>query len=139
MWCDAEDADAPRRVLDHGQDVGLGAVEQVDREEVARQDRLGLRTQELRPGWPGPSRRGAGAAGLEDLLYGRRRDFDSQAGQLVAHNGGSARVLLNLLHHSARRLSTCPMPTIDSMRQAGLEVAVGAANEQSGHCWLDPV
>ena len=32
---DAEDADAPGRVLDHGQDVGLGAVEQVDREEVA--------------------------------------------------------------------------------------------------------
>jgi hypothetical protein len=35
------------RVLDHGQDVGLGAVEQADREQVARQDRLGLRTQEL--------------------------------------------------------------------------------------------
>ncbi|MGI8447350.1 MAG: hypothetical protein ACR2MP_09265 [Streptosporangiaceae bacterium] len=44
---DAEDADAPGRVLDYGQDVGLGAVEQVDREEVARQDRLSLRTQEL--------------------------------------------------------------------------------------------
>jgi hypothetical protein len=64
---DAEDADAPRRVLDHGQDVGLGAVEQVDREEVACQDRLGLGVQELRPGRPGPSRGGAGAVGLEDL------------------------------------------------------------------------
>jgi hypothetical protein len=52
---DAQDADAPGRVLDHGQHVSLGAVEQVDREEVARQDRLGLRTQELRPGGPGPS------------------------------------------------------------------------------------
>jgi hypothetical protein len=30
---DPEDADAPGRVLDHGQDVGLGAVEQVDGEE----------------------------------------------------------------------------------------------------------
>ena len=47
MQGDAEDADAPGRVLDHGQDVGLGAVEQVDREEVARQDRAGLGVQEL--------------------------------------------------------------------------------------------
>ena len=47
MQGDAEDADAPGRVLDHGQDIGLGAVEQVDREEVARQDRLGLGAQEL--------------------------------------------------------------------------------------------
>jgi hypothetical protein len=50
----AEDADAPCGVLDHGQDVGLGAVEQIGREEVACQDRLSLRTQELRPGRPGP-------------------------------------------------------------------------------------
>jgi hypothetical protein len=47
MQGDAEDSDAPGRVLDYGQDVGLGAVEQVDGEEVARQDRLGLRAQEL--------------------------------------------------------------------------------------------
>jgi hypothetical protein len=81
MQHDAEDADAPRRVLDHHQDIGLGAVEQLEAEEVARQDRLGLRTQELRPGWPGSSWRGVDAVGLEDLPYGRRRDLDSQAGQ----------------------------------------------------------
>ena len=44
---DSEDADAPDGVLYHGQDMGLGAVEQVGREEVARQDRLGLGAQEL--------------------------------------------------------------------------------------------
>jgi hypothetical protein len=44
---DAKDADVPRRVPDHGQDVGLGAVEQVDAEEVAGQDCLGLGAQEL--------------------------------------------------------------------------------------------
>ncbi len=44
---DAEDADAPRRMPDHGEDVGLGAVEQVDAEEVAGQDCLGLGAQEL--------------------------------------------------------------------------------------------
>ena len=47
MRCDAEDADAPGGVLDDGQDVGLGAVEQIGGEEVARQDRLGLGAQEL--------------------------------------------------------------------------------------------
>jgi hypothetical protein len=38
MGGDAEDSDAPGCVLDYGQDVGLVAVEQVDREEVAGQD-----------------------------------------------------------------------------------------------------
>jgi hypothetical protein len=47
MQGDSEDADAPGRVLGYGQDVGLGVVEQVDREEVACQDRLGLGAQEL--------------------------------------------------------------------------------------------
>jgi hypothetical protein len=44
---DAEDADAPRRMPDHGQDVGLGAAGQVDGEEVAGQDCPGLAAQEL--------------------------------------------------------------------------------------------
>jgi hypothetical protein len=47
MQGDSEDADAPGRVLDHGQDIGAGAVEQVGGEEVARQDRVGLGVQEL--------------------------------------------------------------------------------------------
>ena len=72
MQRDSEDADAQGGVLDHGQDVDLGAVEQVDGEEVACQDRLGLAAQELRPGWPGPPRRRVDAVGLEDLPHGRR-------------------------------------------------------------------
>jgi hypothetical protein len=47
MLGDAEDADAPGGVLDHGQDIGPGAAGQVDGEEVAGQDRLGLEAQEL--------------------------------------------------------------------------------------------
>ena len=43
----AEDADAPGRVLYHGEDMGMGAVEQVGREEVAGQDCVGLGVQEL--------------------------------------------------------------------------------------------
>jgi hypothetical protein len=38
----AEDPDPPGGVLDHRQDVGGGAVEQVDGEEVGGEDRLGL-------------------------------------------------------------------------------------------------
>jgi hypothetical protein len=54
MQRDSEDADPPGRVLDHGKDVGLGAVEKVGCKEVARQDRLGLGAQELLPGRPDP-------------------------------------------------------------------------------------
>src|ERR1039458_5887727 len=83
VQCYSEDADPPGRVLDHGQDVGLGAVKQVGGEEIAGQDRPGLGAQELRPGRPGPPRCGVDAVGLEDLPYGRCRDLDSQAGQLA--------------------------------------------------------
>jgi hypothetical protein len=54
MRRDAEDPDPPRRVLYHGQDAGLGTVEQVNREEIDREDGASLRAQELLPGRPGP-------------------------------------------------------------------------------------
>jgi hypothetical protein len=47
MESDSEDADASAGVLYHGQDIGLGAVEQVGGEEVAGQYRVGLGAQEL--------------------------------------------------------------------------------------------
>jgi hypothetical protein len=83
MQRDAQGSDAPRRVLDHGQDVGLGAVEQVGAEEVAGQDRSAWECRNYDQ--VGHVRRGvgAGAAGLEDLSHGRRRDLDSQVGQLA--------------------------------------------------------
>jgi hypothetical protein len=79
MHCDAEDADAPGGVLDHGQDVSLGAVQQVGGEEIARQDRLGLRAQELPPGSACSSRRGMDPGILQDFPHGRRRYLHSQA------------------------------------------------------------
>src|ERR1017187_7804341 len=83
MQGDSEDADAPGRVLDHGQDVGLGAVEQVGGEEVARQDRLGLAAQELRPGWSVPPRRGVDSGFPQRLPDCRRRYLYAQAGELT--------------------------------------------------------
>src|ERR1035441_2212523 len=69
---DAEDADAPGRVLDHGQDIGLGAVEQADAEEVACEDRLGLGAQELLPG-RAVCRSGAGSTPLGTMSRCQRR------------------------------------------------------------------
>src|SRR5258708_33381392 len=80
---DPQDADAPGSVLDYGEDVGLGAVEQVGCEEVACQDRVRLRTQELRPARPGPPGCGVDSGGLQDLPCRRRRYLHSQAGQLA--------------------------------------------------------
>jgi hypothetical protein len=80
---DSQDADAPGGVLDHGQDVGLSAVKQVDREEVARQDRVGLRAQELRSGRTVQTPGGLEAAGPEDLPNGGRCDLNSEAGQFA--------------------------------------------------------
>jgi hypothetical protein len=46
---DAEDPDPSGGVLDDGKDVGTGAVEQVNGEEVGGKDRLRLAVEELRP------------------------------------------------------------------------------------------
>jgi hypothetical protein len=56
MGGDAEYPDAAGGVLDDCQDVGGGAVEQVDAEEIGGQDRVGLSMQKLRPRQPGPLR-----------------------------------------------------------------------------------
>jgi hypothetical protein len=71
MRSDSDDADAPAGVLDHGQDIGLGAIEQVRREEVAGQDRLSLGAQEQRPGRTGPPRRAIDTGLLQDAGMNR--------------------------------------------------------------------
>jgi hypothetical protein len=59
---DAEDADAPGRVLHHGQDVGLGAAGQVDAEKS--QARIASAWERRNCGQVGPIRRGAGSIPL---------------------------------------------------------------------------
>jgi hypothetical protein len=74
MLGDSEDADAPGGVLDYGQDM---AWVPSSRSAVRkpRQDRVGLRAQELRPRWPGPLQRGADAGILQNLPRCRRAMF----------------------------------------------------------------
>ena len=81
MQRDSQDANAPAGVLDHGQDVRPILIEQVRREEITCQDRLGLGAQEQRPGRPSPPRRGIDAGLLQDLPYRRRRDSYPKPGQ----------------------------------------------------------
>ena len=63
----SEDPDAAGAMLDDGQDVDFGAVEQVGGEEVQRQDALGLGSQELRPARAVPTGRRVDPGVLEDL------------------------------------------------------------------------
>jgi hypothetical protein len=76
-----EDVDAPGGVFDDGQAVHLGAVQQVDGEEVGGDDRFGLGAQELGPGRTGPSRRGVDSGFGEDLPHRRGRNSDAKAGE----------------------------------------------------------
>ncbi len=79
FWANAWPAPSPRGPAA----VGLGAIEQFRGEEVARQDRLGLGAQELRPGRRSPPRRGVHPGLVQDFPYRRRCYFHSQAGQLT--------------------------------------------------------
>ena len=79
----AQDPD-PGGVFDRGQHVGLGAVQQVDGEQVQGQDRLGLGAQELRPTRAGTPGRGVDAVPLEDLPDRRGCDGDAEPGQLAS-------------------------------------------------------
>jgi hypothetical protein len=59
---DPGDVHAATVVLDHEEDVEAAQEHRVDVDEVGREDRVGLRGQELSPGRPGPSGRRIEAA-----------------------------------------------------------------------------
>jgi hypothetical protein len=82
MQSDPEDANAPGGMLDHGQDVSPGAIQQVRGEEIAREDRLGLGAQELRPGRVCSSRRGVDP-GISSGFPARPTPLPSLAGRLA--------------------------------------------------------
>jgi hypothetical protein len=79
----AKDPDAAGAVLDDGQDIDLGAVEQAGGEEVQRQDPLRLGPQELGPARAVPAGRRIDPGALEDLPDRGRRDRDAQPGKLA--------------------------------------------------------
>jgi hypothetical protein len=92
---DPQDVDAPGGVFDDGQAIRLGAVQQIDGEEVGGDDRFGLGAQELCPGRPGPSGHGIDPGFGEDLPDGRGCDPDAKPRKLAVDSPVSpGRVLL---------------------------------------------
>ena len=74
---------AAAAVLDHHEDVEAAQEDGVDVGEVDREDRVGLRGEELPPGRVGPSRGGVEAGGLEDRPDGGGRYPVADADQLA--------------------------------------------------------
>ena len=80
---DPGDVHAAAAVLDHHEDVEAAQEDGVDVGEVDREDRVGLRGEELSPGRAGPSRGGVEAGGLEDRPDGGGGDLVAEADQLA--------------------------------------------------------
>ena len=83
MGGDPGDVHAAAPVLDHDEDVEAAQEDRVDVGEVDREDRVGLRGQELSPGRPGPSGSGIDARGLQDRPHGRCGYRMAEADQLA--------------------------------------------------------
>jgi hypothetical protein len=80
---DPGEVHAPAVVLDHDEDVEAAEEGGVDVCEVDREDRVGLRGEELSPGGAGPVRSGVDAGGLEDLLHGGGGDLVAESDELA--------------------------------------------------------
>jgi hypothetical protein len=80
---DPRDVHAVTLVLDDDEDVEAAQEHGVDVGEVDREDRMGLRGQELSPGRPGPAGRGIESRVLEDLPDGRGCHGMAESDQLA--------------------------------------------------------
>jgi len=85
MSGDAEDVDAAGGVLDDEERVEPVQGNRVEVEPVAGQDRLGLRSEELRPGRTGASRCGIDAGRAEDSPDGGGADLVAESGEFAVH------------------------------------------------------
>jgi len=68
---DPGDVHAEAAVLDNHENVEAAQEDGVDVGEIDREDRVGLRGQELSPGWPGSSWSRLESRALQDPPYGR--------------------------------------------------------------------
>jgi hypothetical protein len=82
MSGDPGEMHAAAAVLDHDQDVEAAQEDGVDVGEVDREDRVGLRAQELAPGRSGPLRSGIDASGLQELPDRGRSDRVAESDKL---------------------------------------------------------
>ena len=80
---DPGDVHAATVVLDHDEDVEAAQEDGVDVGEIDREDRVGLRGQELSPGRTGPPGRGIESGVFQDLPDGRRGHAMAEADQFT--------------------------------------------------------
>jgi hypothetical protein len=73
----------PALQLDEEEHVQPSKPERLDREEITRDHRLGLRTEELTPAEPSPRLRGRHPGPPQDLPHRRRSDLHAHSGQLT--------------------------------------------------------
>jgi hypothetical protein len=134
----AEDPDAAGAMLNHGKDVHLEAVEQVDGEEIQRQDPLRLGPQEFSPARSVPARRRIDPGALEDLLNRRRRYRDAQPGKLGEDHREHGDIPTTSFSRASRSTTDgpCGAPAavrVPLARPAGSVPASGAGHARSGH------
>jgi len=85
---DAEDVYPTGGVLDDEERVEPVQGDRVEVEQVAGEDRLGLRFEELCPGRSGPSRRGVDSGGVQDFPDGGGADLVAEVGELAVDPPG---------------------------------------------------
>ena len=83
MGGDPGEVHATTAVFDHDEDVEAAQEDGVDVGEIDREDGVGLRAEELRPGWASPSWRGIESGVLQDFPDGRGGHGMAEADQLA--------------------------------------------------------
>jgi hypothetical protein len=136
---DAEDSDPSAAMLDDGQDMHLGAVDQVGDEEVQRQDPLRLGSEELAPARAVPAGRRVDPGVPEDLPDRRRRHRDAEGRELAVDPPVTPRLVLTgqLQHHrsdiAAHRRPTGPSAARQARPPAAENVTMPAQDRGRGH------
>jgi len=82
---DAQNVYPAGGVLDDEERVQPVQADRVEMEQVARDDRLGLRVEELRPGRPGSPRRWVDARRVKDFSHGGGADLVAASDEFAVH------------------------------------------------------
>jgi hypothetical protein len=91
---DAQDVHAAGGVLEDEEDVESVQADRVEVEQVAGEDAVGLRSQELRPGRSGPAWRRVDPGGVQDLPDRGGPDLVAESGEFAVNAAVSPRRVL---------------------------------------------
>jgi hypothetical protein len=114
--------------LDDREDVHPGAGERDGLDEVRRQQRLGLRAQEIRPRRGGPIGCGIDPGLAQDLPDSRRGDLDAEGEQLAVHAPVAPR---RVVRHQAQHQRADRAYSSRSARRRGRDMTAWRAATRS--------